>query len=165
MIQLYAYSASISKIFLIFKEKERDRTRFYVDLARNVTTKIAAHVFQVEMSVKEREQFCKCVNNIIAAYEKKLQEVKGLNDVIRVMKRKSKEKSRKIKQFKQINAELRAQLASSLCQKCGQERVTEMIRSLSMQVILVRNILHLSVFTFKKCFKGRRFDSRSVQVY
>ena len=137
MIQLYAYSASISKTFLIFKEKEKDRTRFYVDLARNVTNKIAAHVFQDEMLVKQREQFCKCVNNIIAAYEKKLQEVKGLNDVIRVMKRKSKEKSRKIKQFKQINAELRAQLASSLCQKCGQGRVTEMIRSLSMQVIFI----------------------------
>ena len=99
-----------------------------------MTRKIAEHAFEVKMSVTEMKQFCKCVNKIIAAYERKIQEVKGLKDVIRQMKKKSQEKSRKIKQLEQINDQLRARLASAVCEECGAKGVREKFTNLSMQV-------------------------------
>lgn len=99
-----------------------------------MTRKIAEHAFEVEMSPQEMKQFCACVNHIIAAYKTKIQEVKGLEGVIRQMKKKSQEKSRKIKQLGHINDQLRAQLASAVCEKCGAEGVTEKFTTLSMQV-------------------------------
>ena len=80
------------------------------------------------------KQLCKSVENIITACEKKIQRVKGLKVVIRQMKKKSQEKSRKIKQLEQINDQLRAQLASAVCEKCGAEGVREKFTTLSMQV-------------------------------
>ena len=99
-----------------------------------MTRKIAEHAFEVEMSPQQKKKFCACVEHIIVAYENKIQEIKGLEGIIRQMKKKSQEKSRKIKQLGHINDQLCAQLASAVCEKCGAEGVREKFTTLSMQV-------------------------------
>ncbi|XP_028411753.1 uncharacterized protein LOC114534501 [Dendronephthya gigantea] len=76
-----------------------------------------------------KDHFCNCVNSIIKAYEEKAQEAKFWKDLL---KRKTKEKNKKIKELEHCVSELTKQLDSKVCEKCGKKGISEQFRSLSV---------------------------------
>jgi hypothetical protein len=88
--------------------------------------KFVNHLSEDEISIEARQHFCSCVTSIIQAYEGKLREVKVLKNINKVWKQKSQEQSQKIKR-------LERQLASKVCEECGQKTITEQLSSLSVQ--------------------------------
>ena len=96
-----------------------------------------------------REQFCDCVNSIIEAYEQKLREVKFWKNLTR-------EKNRIIKQLEHRVSELTEQLASKVCEKCGNTGIpTEEFSSLSVEENTDEVIITLQTVT-DFIYEGRR---------
>lgn len=90
--------------------------------------RFAAHLFNDGISnCKETHQCCPCVNRIIEDYNKKIEEIEGLNSVIKAITSRSQEKDTRIKRPEQVVAAL------AVCESCGNEMLTEKIVSLSIQ--------------------------------
>ena len=70
---------------------------------------------------------------MIDAYQEKLREVRALKNTIEVWKGKSHDQRKKIKRLERRVTELTEQLASKVCDDCGEKRLTEQMGSMSMQ--------------------------------
>ena len=98
----------------------------------NTIGKYVGHLTEDEI-FKARREFCCCVNSIIDAYQEKLHEVRALKNTIEVWKEKSHDQRQKIKGLERRVDELTKQLASKVCDDCGEKRITEQMGSMSMQ--------------------------------
>lgn len=98
----------------------------------NTIGKYVGHLTEEEISEARRE-FCCCVDLIIEAYQEKLHEVRALKNTIKVWKEKIHDQRQKIKGLERRVTELTKQLASKVCDDCGEKRITEQMGSMSMQ--------------------------------
>ena len=120
-----------------FQKKSKDPIRLqeHINILQKATKKIATLAFDDE-SAKQRDQFCKCVKELIKGYKKKSSEVDGLKNVIQGMKKRNKEKDKeKDKETKQLKQVINAQheQLDSVCESCKTKRVTTAISSLLFQ--------------------------------
>lgn len=128
-------SLSILLFRHIFQEDDDVQlTRFHSqrDVVWNTVCKYISHLSNEEIN-ETRQQFCGCVNSIINAYEEKLREVQALKNRLIVWKQKSHGQGKKIEKLEREVIDLTKQLASKVCEECGEKKITEQLGSLSMQ--------------------------------
>ena len=80
-----------------------------------------------------REIYCRCVNSFIDAYQVKLREIRTLQHMIQIWRKKCSDRNQVIDQLKHENTELQSQLATKVCEDCGEKRITEQLNALSMR--------------------------------
>jgi predicted nucleic acid-binding Zn-ribbon protein len=87
------------------------------------------------------------VTSIIKAYQGKLEEVEGLNRVIKVLKTKNQGQNQEIRKLQHTITELRNQLASA-CEEC-KGKLPEKLRSLSLKEteVIIPIVSRLSRFS------------------
>ena len=105
----------------------------------NAIGKYVGHLTEEEISTAMHE-FCSCFHPILKAYQEKLREVKALRNIIKVWKQRNEawekesvSQTQEIKELKRTVSMLTKQLASKVCDDCGEKRITEQLSSMSVQ--------------------------------